>query len=161
MITESKYGYYYIMLDASEASDLRHLLHPDGEHIWIHSHTPDPCLRWWSTDVPISPGVVLSGARIRLMEFDLLMTRSDFLAHLDMFTPHGMIMSQLTRPVPNSLWLQSLPEEQTDRILIQNGMLCRYHLPHRIETAQFSCTDRTHLERVVALPEISAKLLRR
>jgi hypothetical protein len=38
-------------------------------------------------------------------------------------------------------------------------MLCRYHLPHRIETAQFSCTDLSHLERVVALPEISAKLL--
>ena len=94
------------------------------------------------------------------MEFDLLMSRTEFLTHLDRFSPHGMIMTQLTRPVPNSLWLRTLPEEQTERILIQNGMLCRYHLPHRIETAQFSCTDRAHLERVIALPEISAKLLK-
>jgi hypothetical protein len=158
MIHESKHGYYFIMLDASEASDLRHLLHPEGGHIWIHSHRPDPALRWWTADVPISPGVVLPAARVRLMEFDLMMQRDEFLSRLDLFAPHGMAITQLTRPVPNSLWLQTLPDEQIDRILIQNGMISRYYLPHRIETAQFSCTDREHLERVAAQPEISAKL---
>jgi hypothetical protein len=158
MIHESKDGYYFIMLDASEASDLRYLLHPEGEHIWIHSHRPDPVIRWWTADVPISPGIVLPSAQVRLMEFDLMMARAEFLSRLDLFAPHGMALTQLTRPVPNSLWLQTLPDEQIERILIQNGMISRYFLPHRVETAQFSCTDREHLERVVEQPEISAKL---
>jgi hypothetical protein len=158
MIHESKLGYFYIMLDASDATDLRFLLHPEAEHIWIHAHRPDPALRWWSADVPISPGIVMPSAQIRLMEFDLMMTRSDFLDRLDLFELHGLCLTQLSRPVPNSLWLQALPEDQIERILLQNGMRSRYFLPHAAETAQFSCTDKTHLERVIVLPEIRAKL---
>lgn len=158
MIHESEHGYYFVMLDASEASDLRYLLHPDGDYIWVHPHRPDPVLHWWTADVPISPGVVLPSARIRLMEFDLMMKRNEFLSRIDLFTPHGMALTQLTKPVPDSLWLQTLPDEQIERILIQNGMISRYYLPHQIETAQFSCTDRDHLERAIAHPEISAKL---
>lgn len=158
MIHESGNGLYHILLDAAEASDLRHLLHPDADYIWIHSHLPDPALRWWTADVPISPDVVWPSAKIRLMEYDLMMSRSEFLDRLELFVPHGLRLTQLTRPVPDSLWLNALPEDQAMRILLQNGMKARFFLPHRVETAEFVCTDRIHLEHVIALPPINAKV---
>lgn len=158
MVHESEHGLYHILLDAAEASDLRYLLHPDADYIWIHSHLPDPAIRWWTADVPISPGVVWPSAKVRLMEYDLMMTRHEFLDRIELFNPHGLRLTQLIKAVPDSLWLNSLPEEQATRILVQNGMKARFFLPHRVETAQFCCTDRAHLEQVITVPQIKAKL---
>lgn len=158
MIHESEHGLYHILLDAAEASDLRYLLHPDADYIWIHSHYPDPALRWWTADAPISPGRVWPSAKVRLMEYDLMMTRSEFLDQIEFFAPHGLRLTQLNKPVPDSLWLGALPEDQATHILLQNGMKARFFLPHRVETAQFSCTDRAHLEHVITLSQINAKV---
>jgi len=158
--TSERAAYFYVMLDTCDCSVLRHLLHPEANFIWIHSHTPDPSLRWWKADVPISPNDVLGGARIRAMEYDLMMERDAFLKELDRFLPHGISMTQLTKPVPGSLWLPSLPKDKEESILIDNGMKTRFHLPHAGEIAQFSATERDHIETVCADPAIRDLILK-
>lgn len=149
-----------MMLDTCDCSVLKHLLHPEADFIWIHSHTPDPALRWWKADAPISPNDVIEGVQIRAMEYDLMMERGLFLNELNKFLPHGITMTQLTKPVPNSLWLRSLPKDREESILIENGMKVRFHLPHAGEIAQFSATDRDHIEAVCSLPEIHDLILK-
>lgn len=39
-------------------------------YVWIAAHAPDPNLRWWRADVPLSPGDVLEGALVRYMTYD-------------------------------------------------------------------------------------------
>ena len=159
MIQESKDGYFYIMLDGATAGDLRYLLHPDAQVIWLHSHCPDPILHWWKADIPISPGQIWASAEVRLVDYDLMVSLSDFLDRLHLFEPHGMTLTQLTRRVPDSLWARSLSDTEIYRVLKQNGLMSRFYLPHAVETAQFSCVDRSHLERVIAIPEVRRKLL--
>lgn len=153
-------NYFFVMLDTCDCSVLRHLLHPAADYIWIHRHWPDATLRWRTDDVPISPNDVLGGVEVRAMEFDLMLRRRRFLDELDRFLPHGMHLTQLSKPVPDSLWLPSLPEDQRERILIDNGMTTQFELPHAGGIAQFSSTDRDHIESVCALPEIRELVLK-
>ncbi len=159
MIQESKQGYFYILLNGATAGDLRFLLHPEGEIIWIHSHMPDPCLRWWRADMPISPGEIWPSAEVRLVEYDLMASLPEFLERLHLFEPHGMTLTQLTRRVPDSLWAQRLSDDEIYRVLMQNGLRSRFYLPHAVETAQFSCTDKRHLESVIVHPAIRDKIV--
>jgi hypothetical protein len=157
--TSERADYFFVMLDTCDCSVLRHLLHPEADFIWIHSHTPDPSLGWWEADVPVSPRDILEGARIRAMEYDLLIDRATFLKELDRFLPHGINLTQLTRPVPESLWIPSLPKGREEAVLIENGMKVRFYLPHAGEIAQFSATDRDHIEAVCSIPEIHDLIL--
>ena len=151
--------YFFVMLDTCDCSVLRHLLHPESNFIWLHSHLPDPALRWWNADVPISLNDILEGVQIRAMQYDLMMERDIFLRELNRFLPHGISLTQLMKPVPDSLWLQKLPEAKQESILIENGMKTRFHLPHAWEVAQFSTTDRNHIEAVCSIPEIQDLIL--
>jgi len=160
MIKASKHAdYYYVMLNSCSASVLKYLLHPDGDYIWLYRHMPDTIIQWWNANVPVSPGDVIEGARIRNLEYDVEFKLDDFLRHLDRFEDHGMFLTQLRKPVPNGLSISSLPEDRLQHILIQNGMVAQFDLPHACEVAQFSCSDLQHLERVIEIPEIKNLLL--
>ncbi len=160
MIKASEHAdYYYVMLDSCSASIVKHLLHPDGDYIWLHRHMPDPTIHWWESNVPLSPGDMLEGARIRNIEYDIEFRLEHFLNNLDRFENHGLALTQLSKPVPNGLWIPSLPEDRLQHILLQNGMLTQFDLPHACEIAQFSCSDLNHLKKVIEIPEVKELLL--
>jgi hypothetical protein len=121
---------------------------------------PEPFLGWWNCDMPLSPGDIMSNARIRALSYDLEVSLEFFISNINRFVPHGLNLTQLSKPVPNGLWPPSLPEEKVQKILLQNGMLTQFELPHKCELAQFSCSDLDHLLRVVEIPEIKSLLLK-
>jgi hypothetical protein len=152
-------GMYSIMLNVCTTSVLRHLLDPVVPYVWIHNHIPDTTIHWWKADVPVNSEAYLSGADVRLVQYDLLMSTDEFLAKLDFFLGSGISLSQMNQKVPNSLWIESIPAHSVNKVLMQNGMKNRFYLPHAMEVANFRSVDINYIKRVSLIPEIAELLI--
>ncbi len=88
------------------------------------------------------------------MEFDVQLPTSRFLDLLPEFEDHGIDLFQMTRRVPDTLTLHGVANATVDRVLIQNGLHLRFHLPHAVECAQLASPHREALERALQRPEV-------
>ena len=70
---------------------------------------------------------------------DIQLSTSEFLAYVKAFDNHGLVLVQSYQPIPDTLDLARIAEEQQDSVLIQNGAFLRMWLPHAIETASVTC----------------------
>ena len=88
------------------------------------------------------------------MAFDLQFETKRFVDLLPEFEDHGMVVFQMDRKVSGSLFLDRIPDEAIDRVLIQNGLHLRFYLPHAMEVAVVGSPFREPLEKALHHPEV-------
>jgi len=147
---------FSLMLRPCTSAILAHAVDASVPHVWIRRHQPNRYLQWWRAQVPLSSASAIHDVEVRSLEFDLHLPATRFLQLLPEFQDHGMAFFQMSRPVPDTLSLDRIPEDAIDRVLIQNGLHLAYYLPHALETAQFRSPRREVLEQLLQAPEIRA-----
>ena len=131
---------------------LRYLFSPHVPIVWLRRHTPNELLEWWPADVPLIRDKASKSIRIRNLIFDVEMPTSDFLTHVSELNEYGIEAYQLSRAVPNTLTLNGLEwgPDKRRQVLIQNGCVAGFYLPHADEVAQFRAPDRATIESALA-----------
>jgi len=127
-ITEHE-GMFSLRLNPLPFNMLVHILDPSVSFIWICSYIPQKCLKWWRTQLPLSVEGRPQDVEVRWLHFELQLTTPRFLELLPEFPNGGMTLFQMTRRVPDTLTLNRVPDSAVNRVLIQNGLHLRVHLP--------------------------------
>ena len=120
---------------------------------------PDERILWGKLPVPLAPGAPAEPLPVRGLTYDLQLPTADFLARVvpRLNTQGGIVLLQLTRPVPDSLRyrdLLRLPRHHD--VLRQNGWRLSFHLRHGGDRAEVTAPERGILERLLADPVIAA-----
>lgn len=137
-------GLYSIMLLPCTAEILTHLLDPDVPFVWIVGHQPDRIAEWWSCDVPLSKHGKSYPLDVRQLCYDVLMPTTEFLTRLSEFD--GLTLYQMRKAVPNTLIAERLEERNRVPVLVQNGLVASFYLPHAEECASFATVERGRIE---------------
>lgn len=140
-------GYDMLFVDGATASALAPLLNPKVPYVWILGHRPHKYVQWHSATLPLNEKESITG-QVRLLTYDLQLTTAEFLNKLQAFENHGLTLVQAHRPMPNALDLARIPDDQQDKVLINNGAFLRLWLPHAVETACLVCYESGYLETV-------------
>ena len=142
------------MLRQCTSAVLAHALDKAVPWVWIRRHQPKRYLQWWSTPIALSESGLPKEVCLRSLEFDLQFPTHRFLELLPEFSDHGIVLFQMSRPVPDTLSLDRIPDDAIDRVLVQNGLHLAFYLPHAFESAQFRSPNREVIERLVEVPQI-------
>lgn len=67
-----------------------------------------------------------------------MLETAEFLKNIHQFNDLGLLLIQSRRPMPSSLFLERIPEDQQSSVLMQNGATLKIYLPHAIEPAQIT-----------------------
>ncbi len=159
-INEQDDGSFCLALAPCTSRVLAYLLDPSARIIWLVNHWPHRTIQWWQAPVPLTTTDAARLLRVRNLSYDLEMDRDTFLSELPQFEEFGMDLYQLTRSVPDSLRVEHLTEKVRRRVLIQNGAVSHFQLPHAGEVAVFWAISRQILERALGYPEIRSLAIR-
>jgi hypothetical protein len=141
-------GLFSIMLRPCTAEILRYLLDPEVPFVWVVGHYPHKYVEWWSCHLPLRKSGEVSAVEVRGLRFDLLLPTSEFLTRLADFD--GLLLHQMRRKVSDTLTIEGLDERNRTRILVQNGLVASFYLPHAMECASFSTVERSAMEKVLS-----------
>lgn len=130
-------------------SVLAHFLDESVPWVWILGHSPNQCVRWWKSAVPLNTDGAFFSGSVRGVSFDLQMPTRDFISRSIDFDDHGLVLIQSYQQMPDTLCLERIHEHQQNNILMQNGATLRIYLPHAIETAQVKCFKKGHLAAII------------
>jgi hypothetical protein len=147
---------FRVMLRSCTCSVLQYILDPSVPFVWVRRHMPQTYVKWWRARVPLSATGQPHEVEVRWLEFDLQLATSQFLELLPEFQSHGIVLFQMTRRVPDTLTLQSIPDAAINQVLIQNGLHLRFFLPHAVECALLASPHREVLERALQKPEVGS-----
>lgn len=136
-----------LYVQEATASTLAALLHPEVPYVWIFGHTPRRALAWWTATVPLNTEDSIRG-QVRQLSYDLQLPTAEFLRQSRAFDDHGLALVQARRPMPDTLDLRRIPDDQQDQVLVRNGAFLRLWLPHAVETAWVVCYEAGYLESV-------------
>ena len=123
-----------IYIHGAVVTDLIQFLDKSVPYVWLLGHMPNPAVRWWDTSVPINKDSSFSG-KVRNVIYDLQMSTSEFIKVSPNLNDYGLVLIQSNTPMPDTLELDRVPENQQDSVLIKNGATLKIFLPHAIETA--------------------------
>ena len=154
MIRKDIDGLYSIALKPCTCTVLKGLLEPRG-YVWLRGHTPDTFIHWWRATVPITATDYLKDAEVRLLAYDLQMPTDQFLGTLHRFEQHGISLVQLQGRVPNTLWLDRIEERARTKVLLKNGLISTFYLPHAHEVAVYRAVNPDTLQTIIKRPEVS------
>ena len=104
-------------------------------YVWILGHTPQYQAGWWTADIPLNVSGAWMNAQIQNLTLDLNLETQVFLERIYDFDNHGFLLLQSSKPMPESLYLSELLEDVQTKILGQNGVTLKIHMPHAGETA--------------------------
>lgn len=143
-IEASHSGHDRIFVPSAIASKLALFLNKEVEYVWVLGHMPNRYAQWWETTVPLNRAESIR-TQVRLLAYDLQLSTSEFLDRVNSFDDHGLALIQSHKPMPDTLHLSRIPENQQDNILIKNGAFLRLWLPHAFETACVTCYEPGYL----------------
>ena len=136
--------------------DLQYLLNPAVPFVWLINHLPVERLKWHNSTVQINDTNVLENILVRSNQFEMMMETSQFLEILPMFIDSGMWLLQLENAVPDTL--RNIEFPLISHYLLKNGFYSQYNLPHKGETAKFTCVDNDWIERVAEIDSFSSRI---
>lgn len=140
-------GYDMLFVHGATASTLASLFNPEVPYVWIFGHMPHRYVEWWNATLPLTEKESITG-QVRLLSYDLQLTTAEFLNKISAFDNFGLALVQAHKPMPNTLDLARIPEDQQDQVLINNGAFLRLWLPHAVETACLVCYEHGYLDAV-------------
>ena len=115
-------------------TDLVQFLDESVPYVWLLGHMPNPAIQWWDTFVPINRETSFSG-KIRNIVYDLQMSTAEFIKISPSLNNYGLLLIQSSKPMPDTLELNRIPENQQAPVLKKNGATLKIFLPHAAETA--------------------------
>ncbi len=137
-------GSYSIMLHPCPTATVAELLDPSVPFVWVVGHSPHRVLEWWELDMPVARGERPRRLRVRSLWCELLLGTPEFAEVAGQF--NRKTVYQITRPVPNSLIVERLPEDRLYTILRQVGLSAHFHQPHSMEVAMYRTWDRAWMD---------------
>ena len=160
-IAETAPGVFATLLAPCSCQALAPLLVPVPSFVWLVAYHPHGIVEWVDLPLPLAVDRPAELRRARLARYDLQFSLEDFLAELPKLrAPAGMLAVQMARPVPNALVMEHLVENPARHaILVQNGWLLSFDLPHDGAHAWVETPHRGHLERVLATPLFRTEIL--
>ena len=139
-----------VYVHGAKVSNLVQFLDRSIPWVWILGHSPNSCMQWWETAVPVTVGSAGFAGSVRNLCFDLQMTTADFLSRARDFDAHGLLLIQSHHKMPDTLCPERIHDAQQNRVLIQNGATLKIYLPHADETAMVQSYVRGHLAMVIS-----------
>jgi hypothetical protein len=128
-------GHDLLVVHGAVTQDFAPFLDPTIPFVWLLGHTPNPAGEWWQTDVPLNHQRFRANVQVRCLSYDLMINTTDFLRDIEQYNDSGLLLIQAQRPMPLSLFLDRIPADQQNRVLINNGATLKIYLPHAVETA--------------------------
>jgi hypothetical protein len=113
--------------------------------VWIRGHRPQTVVRWWEATVPLSANGFSGEVLVRDVSYDLHFPAPRVSELLPAFAGLGIDLCLMSKPVPDTFTLQGVPRELEFPLLVHNGLVARFDLPHANEVAIVSTTRRALL----------------
>lgn len=145
-IRENDAGLFTIALRPCTAAVLLHILPQTGMTVWLRGYRPRPAIDWWTASLPLRPEGPPVACSVRDLEMDLQFPVQAFRAVLPQLEDRGLDLYLMDRPVPATLTLKGLDYPAAVRVLLANGFLAHFDLPHAHETAVIAARSRSMLE---------------
>lgn len=112
---------HHITLEIESNKQLSDIMGNMPGHYLVPNFTPHQAIGWAKADISIN-GFTLANADMRNMTFDLRTNRDGLEKVLNHRTQQFVIYS-FSKPVPDTLVIDYLPEHGRENILKQNGLL--------------------------------------
>ncbi|MDF3025813.1 MAG: hypothetical protein K0S23_120 [Fluviicola sp.] len=91
------------------------------DHILIRSFQAHNILEWWESTVKLSPTNTLKNVKVRNMQFDIQTNISGLRQILEQES-NSLDIYQFNKAISDTLVIEALPDNDAERILIQNGL---------------------------------------
>jgi len=114
-----------IFFDIESSEEIWSLIDKNFNHILIYKFMPNPAIEWWKTNIALKNNETFENLEVRNMEFDIRTDLDGLKKILELNTLHLNIY-QFNKPIPNTLSLDHLPQENLERILQENGLQHSY-----------------------------------
>lgn len=158
-VIRSSEGSFCFAIKSATPALLAEILTPAVPYVWLADYMPHPRMEWWTMPAVLRSGGIPIEAKVRLPMFDLLIGTRDFLKMLPELADSRLTLMQMHQPVPDTLCLQRIPDENRAAVLKDNGWHLSCHSPHRGEVALVSAPKRETLEHLLLGAEVQNAVL--
>ena len=135
-----------LTIEINSNEEIWTLFDKNVDSIFIHRFIPNETLEWWQTDFNTGSGKKFKNLSVRSMEMDVQTDLNGLKKILAMNTRQLRIY-QFEKPVPDTLSFESLPENNRNQILKQNGLKHFFFLNFEyITVASFDAAFLTNIE---------------
>lgn len=114
-----------LMFEINSNEEIWELIDKNFNHIFIHKFMPNQAIEWWSTDLKMKNNETFENLSVRNMEFDIS-TDLGGLEKILTLNTYQLRIYQFDKPIPHTLSLEHLPENNRGKILQQNGLKQTY-----------------------------------
>ena len=134
------------------------LIDKNIDNIFIHKFMPNERISWWKTSLKMPNDIVFENLQVRSMEFDL-QTNLDGLKQIIEMNTNQLRIYQFKKPLPDNLVLEYLPENNREKILIQNGL--KHFFFCDFEFISIESCDLNFLEKIENNPSFRQRIIDR
>jgi hypothetical protein len=106
-------------LDANK--EIWEFLDKTVDHVLVHNFHADNYVKWWTSTIKINQQITLDNMQVRNMRFDIQTNVIGLKQILDIES-NFLDIYQFTKPIADTLTLDTLPKENAINILKQNGL---------------------------------------
>jgi hypothetical protein len=110
-----------LCFEINSNEELWSLIDKNLEYIFIHKFKPNQRIAWWKTSLKMNNLELFEDLQVRNMEFDIQTDLNGLKRIIDLNSTQLRIY-QFEKPIPDTLVLEYLPENNRDKILRQNGL---------------------------------------
>lgn len=122
-----------ITIELESQNELWSLFDKKSDYIFIHKFNPNEVIEWWKSDIKIKPDFGFKNLSVRNMKFDL-QTDLNGLKEILKLQTRQLSIYQFDKPVPDTLCIETLPEESLLDILKKNGLKHKYSIDYEFVT---------------------------
>lgn len=114
-----------LVFEINSNEEIWELIDKNFNHIFIHKFMPNKAIEWWSTNLKMKNNETFENLSVRNMEFDISTDLAGLQKILTLNT-YQLRIYQFDKPIPHTLSLEHLPENNRKKILQQNGLKQSY-----------------------------------
>lgn len=126
--------------------------------IFIHKFVPNEVIEWWKSDLKTQDGTEFKNLSVRQMEMDVQTDLAGLKKVLALNT-NQLRIYQFDRPIPDTLEIDRLPEENRNQILKQNGL--RHFFFIDFEFVTVGSFDSEFINRIELNPKFKERIAER
>ncbi|MFB9148158.1 hypothetical protein [Roseovarius ramblicola] len=135
------------LIDGANAANILPLLHEDGRIVRLYRHWPTAEMSWWTVSVPVARGGPNRDILLQGLEYDMEISRAQYIEWIDDFRSAGMTLVQSPEPLPYSLHPGRFHSPAGfEAVLKKCGAMLLFELPHADETAGLTVFSARHAD---------------
>ena len=110
-----------ITFEINSDKEIWELFDKEINTIFIHKFMPNETIEWWNTDLKTKNGTEFKKLSVRQMEMDIQTDLNGLKKILELGT-RQLSIYQFEKPIPGTLEIERLPENNRNQILKKNGL---------------------------------------